>query len=1671
VAGLVAVPVAGMPSPADAAGNSLYFANGSDNITVGAGAAIYIDGTITFDSNCQGGTRPGTDDFVYPATDIYIVNAGSASDGSGLTDAGGNGPNTIVGTGSGAFLAELIAVVTPSGSLGEGEYDVVYDTCQDGIVGFEDEIWYDAITVDVPDGQLPPVNDSIRRIKDAAREEYAQWLKTHMGLTALFKFEDALEIASCILAPSPGCLAGVIAMIYDVDSVMAQSSNWIEDQSLKLVMNRAKNYGAIWQDPADPDFDQHTAVVAEDVRVPAAAGAPVPDALSGLVAPLAQEGALADALLHALERYQGAQAAGDEEWALVQARAVRDLSSTLADHLRTSSSVQDLRDAIAGDLADVADRAADGAAVINRIRTTGLTADERRELANRGFDDAAISAVEARFVADGRQVAPTGSMILADLDALLDAQDEMIVALDESATGWDALATQLAARVDAPLPIADAGDAYSAPGGAVTLDASASTTPTGTTITSYEWDTDADGDFDDATGVVPAATLDASGTVAVRVTNSAGYSAVDTAVVVVDGAAAPAITSSTPAPAVTITVGDSQQFGIVAPAAGAIHWSLDGVPAGTGAGFTYAPDADAVGEHVLSAVAAANGREVARTWVISVLLPDVDGDEWTATSDCNDARADVHPGGFERIGNGLDDDCDARTPDAPAGGVTGELWTWGDSTGVGRTPPQSAPSPIRLASFGDDVRYVESRSGGGVVIMNDGTLRTWGTNFYGTLGNGTQGTSYAPVTVQNIGGGGALGGVVQVASDGDTVLALRGDSSVVAFGSNINEQAGDDSGITNRLLPVQVLDENHQPLTGVVQVETGETTSFALMADGTVKVFGVNHCDASIDIHKNPVATTNALYGDQVVQLSSGDGGGAIVRNADGSVLACSSYSPLLGRGPNPGTFAQQTTPMQVSGFGPGSGVIDVAHGMSHAVALTEDGTVWTWGRNLNHVLDVLGIAASATQWTPAQVPLPPGPPVVDIETDYSATTFATRADGSVLVWGANVNYSGGVGNSNYPITGTPQIALGGGAALMVSSSVWNGLAIVRPAAEAGSPVRPIFWVDASVADASFAEADGGSVVVTLSAAAPTDLTVEYSFDGTPGSAVIPAGAASVDVPVAVADDSVDEADEELMFTLTSVSNGVRLDRRNALVTVIDDDSAPTAAIADTTVLEGDTSLTDVAVEVTLSAPSSHDVVVDYSVEGGTAAVGTDVSAAAGTLLVPAGETAGTVHVAVMGDTVLEDDEAFSVVLGDAENATVADGEASVSIVDDEPIVVSVASPDVVEGDAGTTPALFDVTVTQPPSGSVVTLPWAVQAGTAELGADVVAVSGALVLDGDTAGQVAVAVVADEIDEDLAVETFRLGLGEATSSDGRAVVVSDTAPATVTDDDVTEVIVVDAGPALNGTEGAPVALHGTVTGTGGATLWTVDAAGCTIADAAALDTTVTCVDEAAATLTLAAGSISDSAALAVGNVAPSVVVSAPAPGTGAMAGDPVTLVADVADPGTSDVLSCVVGWGDGTPVAPCDIAHTYAAAGTFAVTVTVTDGDGGSTTAGTSVVVTAPAPGWVFDGFYQPVDNLPTVNVVKAGSTVPLKFGLGGDHGLDIFEPGYPASASRTCDGAASDVLEETSTPGAATLTYDPTTGRYHYNWKTQRTWAGTCRVLVLRFADGTEVTAEFRFK
>jgi hypothetical protein len=141
--------------------------------------------------------------------------------------------------------------------------------------------------------------------------------------------------------------------------------------------------------------------------------------------------------------------------------------------------------------------------------------------------------------------------------------------------------------------------------------------------------------------------------------------------------------------------------------------------------------------------------------------------------------------------------------------------------------------------------------------------------------------------------------------------------------------------------------------------------------------------------------------------------------------------------------------------------------------------------------------------------------------------------------------------------------------------------------------------------------------------------------------------------------------------------------------------------------------------------------------------------------------------------------------------------------------------------------------------------------------------------------------------------------------------------------------------------------------------------------------------------------------------------------------------------------------------------------GTTAVNATANDGNGHTATCSFNVTVQ-----YNFAGFFPPVGNLPTLNMVNAGRAIPVKFSLSGNKGLGIFAAGSPSSGPIPCNSSdPATELTETVTAGGSSLSYDPLSDQYIYVWKTESGWAGTCRQLVVQLNDGSIHRANFKFK
>jgi hypothetical protein len=115
---------------------------------------------------------------------------------------------------------------------------------------------------------------------------------------------------------------------------------------------------------------------------------------------------------------------------------------------------------------------------------------------------------------------------------------------------------------------------------------------------------------------------------------------------------------------------------------------------------------------------------------------------------------------------------------------------------------------------------------------------------------------------------------------------------------------------------------------------------------------------------------------------------------------------------------------------------------------------------------------------------------------------------------------------------------------------------------------------------------------------------------------------------------------------------------------------------------------------------------------------------------------------------------------------------------------------------------------------------------------------------------------------------------------------------------------------------------------------------------------------------------------------------------------------------------------------------------------------------------------FAFNGFFQPVDNLPTWNKAKAGQAIPVKFSLGGYQGLDIFKAGYPKLVSTPCPApkTALDAIETYAAAGGGSLTYDPASDQYNYVLKTTKGLANTGWTFDLGLKDGSDHTFWIEF-
>ena len=197
----------------------------------------------------------------------------------------------------------------------------------------------------------------------------------------------------------------------------------------------------------------------------------------------------------------------------------------------------------------------------------------------------------------------------------------------------------------------------------------------------------------------------------------------------------------------------------------------------------------------------------------------------------------------------------------------------------------------------------------------------------------------------------------------------------------------------------------------------------------------------------------------------------------------------------------------------------------------------------------------------------------------------------------------------------------------------------------------------------------------------------------------------------------------------------------------------PSLAIADITFNEGNNSAEN-TVTVTLSSALASVVTVDWATRDGSAIAGEDYIAAAGTLTFTPGEIAKTIPLTILGDSVEEPDESFSILLSNSLGAPAQRSESTVNLVNDDFTPgFSIASASVIEGNTTDDRNLIFTVTLSPSATSFASIGYNTTAGSASAPGDFTPTSGTLVFNpGETAKTITVPVTGDLTPEPA--ETF-----------------------------------------------------------------------------------------------------------------------------------------------------------------------------------------------------------------------------------------------------------------------------------------------------------------------------
>jgi alpha-tubulin suppressor-like RCC1 family protein len=320
----------------------------------------------------------------------------------------------------------------------------------------------------------------------------------------------------------------------------------------------------------------------------------------------------------------------------------------------------------------------------------------------------------------------------------------------------------------------------------------------------------------------------------------------------------------------------------------------------------------------------------------------------------------------------------------------GQVWGWGWSghgqTGTGVTTVDQ-PQPVDGMGLTGIVKVVAGESSS-MALRTDGRFYVFGYNNWGVLGLGDIFNRPTPVLHP-------MTNVTALAAGSRHALALKSDGTVWAWGVNGNGQLGFGTPPAQVNTPGQV-----EGLTGrtIVAVAAGDDHSLALDSEGRVWAWGLNSSyqlgDGTTTQRNRPVLV-DGLWG--IVAIASGTGSdhSLAIRGGDRAVFAWGANGAgTLGDG----TTVARATPVRVQGL---TNVVWIGTSAQISTAVGADGTLWSWGQ-----AGMVGDGSTSAGQPPRTVPVALAPTEI-LRTSAgnggsSGHALALSNDGVIWSWGYN---------------------------------------------------------------------------------------------------------------------------------------------------------------------------------------------------------------------------------------------------------------------------------------------------------------------------------------------------------------------------------------------------------------------------------------------------------------------------------------------------------------------------------------------------------------------------------------------------------------------------------------------------------------------------------------------